>query len=142
VRTTREVNGFAPGTFILEHKTASRFDDASLDGWVNDGEVIGQAMLYDRMGLADKFGPLQGTIVNICGKQKESKFHRSFVAPPTWQKQEHAKDLQLWTAFRQLCVSLGDFPRARTNCINRFGMCGQWDHCCRREESDDGGNNV
>lgn len=122
------------GTYVIEHKSASRRDDSTLTGWVNDGEVIGQVMLYERMKLSKRFGPLQGVIVNLCGKQKSPSFDRIYVAPIKWQRKQHAKDLQVWQAFRQLCTAQGNFPRARANCINRWGKCPQWDHCSSADD--------
>lgn len=126
-------SALAPGAYVVEHKSSSRFDDATLNGWVNDGEVIGQIMLWERLKLARRFGPLQGVIVNILGKQKDPQFHRTIVSPSRWQTRQHTKDLKAWQGFRQLCVGLGQFPRARTNCINRYGKCSQWQHCATGE---------
>lgn len=125
------------GTYVVEHKTTSRRDDSSLTGWVNDGEIIGQVMLYDRLKLYKRFGPLQGVIINLCGKQKKPAFDRVQVSPVRWQKNQHAKDLKVWQAFRELCVAQGSFPRSRANCINRWGKCSQWDHCAGSEEKDE-----
>lgn len=126
--------GNPPGTYIVETKTTSRFDDSSLTGWVNDGEVIGQVMLYDRLKLKKRFGELQGVIVNLCGKHKIPQFQRVFVSPSRWQKKQHAKDLQQWKALRQFFLSADTFPRSRANCINRWGKCSQWDHCATGED--------
>ncbi len=125
------------GTWIYEHKTASRRDDSTLTGWVNDGEVIGQVMLYDRLKLYKRFGPLQGVIINLCGKQKKQSFDRVQVSPARWQKNQHGKDLKVWQAFRELCVAQGSFPRSRANCINRWGKCSQWDHCAGGDDKDE-----
>ncbi len=34
--------GLLPGTYIVEHKTAQRFDSDTLEGWANDGEILGE----------------------------------------------------------------------------------------------------
>jgi len=118
-----------PGTYVLEHKSASRFDDATLNGWANDGEVLGQVMLWERLGLQYRFGPLRGVIVNILGKQKEPKFHRTTVAPESWQCMQHKSDLKLTEAAIQTARATGVFPRFRAGCINRFGKCDLWENC-------------
>ncbi len=125
----RELPGYLPGTYIVEHKTASRFDYDTLEGWANDGEVLGQVMLWQRLGLDKRFGELKGVMVNLLGKQKEPKFHRTLVAPSTWQVEQHKKDLPRWDALISLCRSANNFPRARAGCIGRYGRCDSYDHC-------------
>ncbi len=127
-------DGMHPGTYQLEHKTSGRFDDATLNGWANDGEVIGQMMLWERLGLDHRFGPIKGGIVNILGKQKEPLFHRTLVAPATWQTDQHASDLRNWEAMIQSSRAANHWPRARGNCIGRFGKCDHYDHCSSTEQ--------
>lgn len=123
-----------PGTYVLEHKSASRFDDVTLTGWANDGEVLGQVTLWERLGLQYRFGPLRGVIVNILGKQKEPKFHRTTVAPETWQRAQHTSDLRLTEAQMHSARATGVFPRYRAGCIARFGKCDLYDHCATVED--------
>ncbi len=124
----------AAGTYNVEHKTASRFDYPTLNGWVNDGEVIGQTALWKRLGLDHRFGPLRGVIVNILGKQpKELKFHRAIVSPHSWQVEQHLQDLARWEALINLARTTNSFPRARQSCIGRYGMCDLFDHCAGAE---------
>jgi hypothetical protein len=118
-----------PGTYVVEHKTASRFDIATTDGWANDGEVLGQALLWKRLGLDKRFGPLRGVIVNICGKQKELQFHRTIVAPSSLQLDQHTEDLRRWEGLIQLSRATNNFPRARHSCVGRFGMCEWFEDC-------------
>lgn len=129
-----EDTGFlTAGAYVIEHKTAGRFSDDQLTGWVNDGEVIGQIMLWERLKLHKRFGELKGVVVNILGKQKEPLFHRTLVSPNRWQTKQHARDLRAWEAWRQLCVAMRTFPRSRANCVSKFGKCSQWDHCATGE---------
>ena len=121
--------GFLAGTYGVEHKTASRFDQNTLEGWAGDGEVLGQTMLWERLHLDKRFGPLRGMIVNIIGKQKEPQMHRTIVAPTALVLDQHKADLRHWSGLIQLSKSTGIFPRARNNCINKYGRCSLWDHC-------------
>jgi hypothetical protein len=119
-----------PGTYILEHKSSERFDDNFLNGWANDGEVLGQVMLWERLGLDKRFGPLKGVIMNLVGRQKkEPKVHRTTVAPSFWQVEQHREDLKRHEAMTQLSIAHGVFPRSRANCINRYGKCDLFEHC-------------
>jgi hypothetical protein len=117
------------GTWIVEHKSSDRFDDVTLNGWANEGEILGQVMLWERLGLDLRFGTLQGVIVNILGKQKEPKFHRTTVAPQSWQKGQHASDLKEWEAKIHTAIATDRFPRSRAGCIGRFGKCDLFDYC-------------
>jgi len=128
------IAGRPPGTYVIEHKTASRFDADTLDGWVVDGEVLGQVALWKRLGLDLRFGKLQGVIVNLLGKHKQPQFHRTLVAPESWQIDSHLDDLKRWDGLIQLSKSTSSFPRARTGCIGRYGRCSWFDHCATGEE--------
>lgn len=125
----KNLPGRPGGTYLIEHKSSGRFDWDTLDGWANDGEVIGEAALWLRLGLDKRFGRLQGVIVNILGKQKEPKFHRTVVSPLSLLVDSHFDDLRRWDGLLSLCRSSGNWPRSRANCINRWGRCDWWDHC-------------
>lgn len=125
--------GRPAGTYEIEHKSAGRFDYPTLNGWQNDGEVIGQIKLWKDLGLDKRFGPLQGAIVNIIGKQKYQQFHRTIVAAQTWQVDGHRQDLKLWEAQIRTSIATGIFPRARASCVHRYGMCESFDHCSTAE---------
>ncbi len=122
-------SGLKAGTYNIEHKSYGRFDKQALDGWANDGEVLGQVALWDALKLEKRFGPMKATIVNILGKQKEPKFHRTIVAPETWQIEQHLNDLKFWEGMISNSRATGIFPRARTGCITRWGFCDYWNHC-------------
>lgn len=127
------IAGRPSGTYIVEHKSASRFDSDTLDGWVNDGEVIGEVALWHKLGLDHRFGKLQGVLVNILGKHKEPQFHRTWVAPESWQIKGHLDDLRRYEGLIQLARSSNNFPRARQGCIGRYGRCDYFDHCATGE---------
>ena len=117
------------GTYAFEHKSAQRFDRATLEGWPNDGEVIGQVALWKKLGLDMRFGPLQGVIVNIVGKQKVPEMHRTIVSPTSWQIEDHLRSLRRWEGLLNLARQYDEFPRARAACVGRYGMCEWFDHC-------------
>lgn len=121
--------GRLSGTYGVEHKTASRFDQNTLEGWVGDGEILGQIDIWERLHLEKRFGPLRGVLVNLIGKQKTPEFHRTVAAPTAFAIDQHRADLRTWNASIQLAKATGVFPRTRANCIHRFGRCGHWDHC-------------
>jgi len=127
------IEGRPAGTYIVEHKSSGRFDDFFVNGWGNDGEVLGQVMLWKRLGLDKRFGELQGVIMNLCGTQKEPQFHRTLVAPTSFQLEQHKEDLRRWEGLIQLSRANNSWPRARNNCANRFGTCQEFNHCSSGE---------
>ena len=126
--------GMLPGTYIIESKTAGRFSADVLEGWINDGEVLGQVDLWDRLHLDRRFGPLRGVIMNLLGKQKVAEYHRTVVSPSAWQIEQHRSDLLRWRGLIQLSKSTGSFPRARNSCIGRYGRCVHWNTCATGED--------
>ena len=121
--------GMAPGVYVCEHKTSARFDATVLDGWRNDGEVIGQMMLWEKAGMAEKYGPCQGVIVNMLGKQKIPQFTRIVVPPQAWQLDSHERELKVWRAMESLNAATGTWPRSRANCVTKFGFCDYFESC-------------
>jgi hypothetical protein len=117
------------GAWIIEHKSAARFTGSFLDGWKNDGEVLGQIMVWKRAGLDKKFGKLQGNIVNIVGKQKIIQFHRTIVPAQRWHVQQHMADLKVWSALQRICEATDTWPRSRANCTTKFGNCDNFENC-------------
>lgn len=124
-----EMEGNKAGTWIVEHKTGQRFDHNFLEGWQNDGEVIGQVALWQRLGLDKRFGPLRGTMMNLLGKQKEARFHRTWIAPNSIRTQSHLDDLKRIEGLMNLAKATDSWPRKRANCIHRYGRCDYYDHC-------------
>lgn len=126
--------GLMPGVYIVEHKTAARFTADALEGWRNDGEILGQIMIWKRAKLDKKYGKLRGTIVNIVGKQKVIQFHRTIVPAQRWHVQQHMEDLKMWSALQQMYAATGVWPKARANCVTKFGLCNFFDHCAENQK--------
>lgn len=118
-----------PGTYIVEHKSAARLDEATTEGWHLDGEILGLIDLYKRARLAQRFGKLQGVIVNIVTKTKIPGFHREIVAPPDSQARRQHKDLKTWNATLGLYKATNTWPRALNSCWGRYGACDYVAHC-------------
>lgn len=118
-----------PGNWIVELKTASRFDESTLEGWRNDGEVMGELMLWEPAGLVDKYGPLEGVIINLVGKQKIPQFMRIPIPIATWRTQSHRRDLDMWKSIEELFRTTNRWPRSRSNCTTKYGLCEMFDWC-------------
>lgn len=123
------VHGWAPGTWIVEHKTASREDAATMEGWQNDGQIFGQQLLWRRAGLTRKYGELRGVLVNIAIKTQTPKFRRVFVPVDDARTRAHEQDLAFWDLIRHMCDAAGVYPRNRSQCTGRYGKCEFFDHC-------------
>lgn len=118
-----------PGTWILEHKTAARFDYVTLESWKNDGQILGQVMIWVKARLKKKYGHLNGVIINLISKTKTPDFRRIVVSPSAWQINGHVKDLKVWDALENFYRAVGVFPRNRNSCAGRYGLCPLFDHC-------------
>lgn len=126
--------GLPAGTYLWDDKSASRFDYATLNGWKNDGEIIGLQDLYERTKAHKRFGELQGIVVNILGKQKVPNFHRAYINPSRGLIKDHRKSLQIWSAAIETACATGVFPRARAACVGRYGyLCDEFDRCTQEQ---------
>lgn len=128
-RVLENPHGIPQGTWIVEHKTSSRMDDNTLDGWRSDGEIIGQTMLWYENQLSRRFGALQGVIVNLVVKTRVVDFRRILVSPTAFQRRQHARDLKVYGAFEEICKATNTWPRNRGSCIHRYGKCDLFDAC-------------
>jgi hypothetical protein len=128
-RVDVDVMGIPKGVFVVEAKTTSRFDGPSLDGWRNDGEVLGQMLLWKDLGLDRKFGELAGVIINLLGKQKIPQFRRIILPVQAWQINAHRHEIGQWQGLEGLYRASGIWPRARQSCVSRYGMCELFSHC-------------
>jgi hypothetical protein len=122
--------GLPVGTYAWDHKSAARFDYATLNGWKNDGEIVGIADIYQRTKASKRFGELVGMCVNILGKQQTPNFHRSWVWPSKALIKDHRKTLAIWSSAIDMSRATGSFPRARAGCVGKYGfLCDEFDHC-------------
>lgn len=129
VQVEEGVPGVPPGVYICEHKTAARFDFATLESWKNDGQIIQQMHIFKKARLKKKYGELAGIIINLVSKTKTVDFRRIVIAPQTWQLRQHAKDLRVWDAMENFFVAVGVFPRNRASCRGPYGLCPLFEHC-------------
>lgn len=120
---------YPAGIWIVDHKSTSRFDTATLAAWRGDGEIIGQQMIYQASGLDQVYGPLQGSIVNVIGKQKIPQFTRIVVPFEQWKIDEHREHLKMWRATKAIYDATNTWPKARSSCVGRYGACPMLDRC-------------
>lgn len=121
--------GLFPGVYNVEHKTTARFDAGATDGWKNDGEILGQEMIWKGAGLNRKYGRLQGTIVNIMSKVKLPEMRRIIIPTRPKLVKAHARDLDLQDAEMALRDTYGVWPKRRAACVGRYGLCDFFSHC-------------
>ena len=119
---------------IITHNSHARFTADVLEGYRNDGEILGQIMIWKRAKLDKKYGKLRGTIVNIVGKQKIIQFHRTIIPAQRWHVTQHMEDLKMWSALQQMYAATDVWPKARANCVGRWGMCEFFDHCAENRK--------
>lgn len=117
------------GVWIVEHKTASRLDRSTQEGWKNDGQILIQIAAWKRAKLDKKFGRLAGVIVNLVVKTKLPQFVRIVLPVNAKQVRAHLADLDAWDVLQRLCEVTGTWPRNRASCVGRYGLCEFFSHC-------------
>ena len=115
------------GVYWCDFKTASRFDQVGLEYWLHTGEVNGQMMCWP--GLETRFGELRGGIIDIIGKQKDAKFHRTPIPVQPKLVEQFRQDIIYWKGRIQEHEKLQYWPRSEANCVGRYGPCDHYLKC-------------
>lgn len=119
-----------PGVYVCNSKTASKNDIATRDGWQNDGQILGEMDLFNRLGYHKRFGPLRGNCINLIIKTKVPQFFRQIVLPQKRVLNDHHRTLKIFDAEMRLAEATGLYPRSRAACITRYGgLCELFQHC-------------
>ncbi len=119
-----------PGIYVCNSKTAGDNSAVTRDQWKNDGQILGEIDLYQRLGYHRRFGPLRAACVNILIKTKVPQYTRSLVIPSKPILRDHHNSLRVWDAQMRLAEATGNYPRSRASCITRYrGFCELFDHC-------------
>lgn len=121
--------GIKPGFAIVEHKSASRLDASTIDGWDLDGEILGEVVFWQRNRLDKVFGPLTVLIVNVVTKSKVTGFNRTYVHPLSARSAAHIRNLSYMTNLESRLKKANRWPQYFGSCIGRFGRCEYYDHC-------------
>lgn len=122
--------GLRPGLYIVDHKTTSRFDSVAREAWYHDGEILGQQMCWDSLWGSKFTPPLQGSIINLIGKQKKKPKFERIVIPIRPKRLDELKRDLLGAA-----CGLGDarrtneWPKNRSSCVTRYGKCRFYGEC-------------
>jgi hypothetical protein len=118
-----------PGVWIFERKSAAWLNEAVLNGWTLDGEILGQLRLWEPSGCAERFGELRGICVDVITKEKVPRFHRVYLPPMLPAVGQHDR----WVRFTQAQIhtwrAVGVYPQSFSNCFGRYGRCPQYDNC-------------
>lgn len=129
-----------PGVYVVNHKTASDNGQVTRDQWQNDGQVLGEIDLYERLGFHRrwaKYGKLRGACVNLIIKTKSPQYTRSWIYPAPGILKDHRKGLAVWYAWMDVAAATNTYPRARAACITRYRTkCELFDHCAGADGSD------
>ena len=129
---------FSPGVYIVDHKTSSRFATVVTECWQHHGEIIGQQWLYKQCGLEEKYGPLEGSIINLCGRQKNPEYRRILVevkeSSLAYFKEYVIDDNYVYMALaKKLYEDEGIVDEAYckqlTSCTAHFGVCPHYSEC-------------
>lgn len=129
-RVEHPFENLLPGVFVANSKTAGDNGMTTREQWKNDGQILGEIDLYDRLGYHRRWGALRAACVNLLIKTKVPQFHRAWVYPPKAILRDHHKSLKVWTAEMDLAAATGDYRRSRASCVTKWrGLCELHDHC-------------
>lgn len=131
VRVTSDI--YPSGTYIVDHKTASRFTAVVTQCWDHHGEILGQQWLYEQLGLEEKYGPLSGTIINLVGRQKNPEYLRLFIPVKrrniNWFEENVIDGVVKGTLPMTLEYGGYLWLKENTACTAHFGICPHYSKC-------------
>lgn len=135
------------GVFVVEHKTASRFDSAYLQSIASDGQVLRYIWAARKLGY-----PVRGCIYTVAvksslrGKKNETpqalakrlrkdaaekEVHHVCVRPGTSDVDRCIEGTQYTIESIQQSESTGVWPRFENACRNKYGICPFYEVCMR-----------
>lgn len=121
--------------FILEHKTASALTSDYLRGYSHDGQLLSQALVWEKAGLTKRFGELAGFLVNILVKTKVPQHERIEVCVSPEEVAVFWKATKPWIVeyyerAENDASGLSQWPKNYASCLNmRYGNCDFFDYC-------------
>lgn len=119
-----------PATRHIEHKSSSRLDALTVQGYGQDDQVLGQCVIAQQIPWQDNgFPPYVGALVNITTKQKMPLCERVPVSPSPEQLTSWAQAKRFWSWQSQQYEAWA-YPKNYANCTRRFGRC-QFFQLCR-----------
>jgi hypothetical protein len=114
--------------WVLEHKSASRIDNDTVDGYSLDLQVLGQYYLVERCYLSKKLPPFMGVMVNIVTKHVSTQFERVRVQPSREMVNQFVLDMKRAEQMRKIAENL-KYPRNLASCVRRYGRCQYFEVC-------------
>jgi len=118
-----------PGVVIFERKSAAWINEQMLEGWMMDGEVLGQILCWKASGCEERFGKLSAVVVDITSKGKVTEHRRVIIPPTTPAVDAHGRWVQMTRANIALWRATGVYAQNFGNCFTRYGRCSQWTNC-------------
>ncbi len=129
-RIDQPYQGLLPGVYVANTKTAGRNDLATREQWKNDGQILGEIDLYDRLRFEKLWGPRRGACINLIIKTKAPQYLRTWVNPGKGVLRNFRKDRAVWVAEMELAAATGMYPRSRASCVTQYHtLCELFDHC-------------
>lgn len=129
-RIDQPYQGLLPGVYVANTKTAGRNDLATREQWKNDGQILGEIDLYDRLRFEKLWGPRRGACINLIIKTKAPQYLRTWVNPSKGVLRNYRKDRAVWVAEMELAAATGMYPRSRASCVTQYHtLCELFDHC-------------
>lgn len=120
------------GVYIIDHKTSGRFDRTLENEWASNGQVLLYSWVFQKLNLAEHYATneiFQGVMINVIGKQKKPRFMRIHVPPIDSTLKGFDEEVRYWSGRLRESRLLGYFPRNRSSCVGRYGLCPFQERC-------------
>jgi len=116
---------------VYERKTSAYLSKMATDGWLLDGEILGEILNWEPSGCAELFGPLAAVVVDIVTKAKTPAFLQVVIPADLSTVHEHERWIRCTQGELGLYEAMGVYPKRFTQCFDRWGQCGEWNNCAR-----------
>lgn len=127
-------HSLVPATKHVEHKSASRLDALTVQGYGQDDQVLGQCFITHQIPWRENgYPPYVGALVNITTKQKVPLCERVPVSPGPEQLASWAAAKRHF-AWQSTQYAAWGHPKNYANCTRRFGRCQFFQLCRTRPE--------
>lgn len=125
-------DGLHDGVWAVDHKVLSL--KADIDLYQLNGEILGEALAWQLLGLDEVFGPLAGVCINVLFKGKPPKgmqpYYRRYFAFDEDLIRDFGSNRMFWQAQIAAYQKMGRFPKSHYGCVAHFDdKCFYWDHC-------------
>lgn len=123
-----------PGLYDVERKSTKWINEEYLEGWVLDGEPLGQIAIWKASGCEKKFGPLTGVVIDVVSKAKVPECRRIVLPADLAAAKTHTRWINYMKGQVALWRATNTYPQYFASCHGRYGRCANWNNCVTATE--------